>query len=123
MAKINEFKIGKKYVMDCDRRSDWAYGTFTFVEETDDGFVFDYHREADDEHYEADETVTLDNYQASLLRNATMYALRNPDDDPSWDGNPFDYEEAYRLYYEWHGLPGANDMDDVSFDDIFVEAD
>lgn len=32
-----------------------------------------------------------------------------------------DHEEAERLLYEWHGLPGAND--DMEFDDLWREAD
>lgn len=46
-----------------------------------------------------------------------------------WDsaigsGEPvcIDREEAERLYNEWHGLYGANNMDEVAFDDIWREA-
>lgn len=53
------------------------------------------------------------------------YYLPNSDNWDSFFGSEspvcIDREEAERLLYEWHGLPGTND--DMEFDDLWREAD
>lgn len=115
---------GKPYVFaNADHDDD---RTYVFFKGDENGATFEEFRHNPADGSEEDLGSTVFNaYQISLLHQVRAYYL------PVGDLNEFfgsaapicmDDQEASRLYDEYHGIKGANDADDVPFDEVFREA-